>query len=178
VFLVGFSGITLEILALFAYQVHFGSGYREVGILAGSYMAGLACGAALSNRICRDRQRAFRWVQSLWVIYPLGLLLFASGRGITGIGVMIVFFAYVFGVGVLGGFHFPLAVSFTGSAAAERAGYYYGLDLVGAALGALLGGVVLLPLVGLYQTCLILMILNAVPLPLILPIKSASQQRL
>lgn len=169
---VGLSGISLEILALIWYQVYFGSGYREVGLLVGLYMAGLALGAAFSRKITRNRRGAFRFVQAIWVILPLGLIALsplmvnflilvpAIGGGI--------FFLYLLLIGILGGLHFPLAVSYSGAEDAARAGVLYSLDLVGSAVGALLVGLLALPLLGITTSALGLMLINVIPLILLL----------
>lgn len=175
---VGLTGISLEILALISYQVHFGSGYREVGLLVGLYMAGLAVGAALSRKIVAGRRKAFRILQTLWVIFPLGLIALSSSAmdfvwlvPVIGGGL---FFLYMLLVGMLGGLHFPLAVSYSGADNARRAGIFYSLDLIGSAFGALFIGLLALPLIGISLSVLGLMLVNVIPLVLLLGGNQAS----
>ncbi len=167
-FAVGLSGIALEILALVAYQIHFGSGYRAVGLLMGCYMAGLASGAAISEALKKRRDSIFRWIQAAWGVVPVGLIVLA----LTPLNEMPVFgalffFLYLLIIGILGGMHFPLALSFYQRESATRAGYFYALDLGGAALGALAIGLFALPLIGVYWSCLFLAALNLTPFVLI-----------
>ncbi len=160
---VGMSGISLEILALITYQVHFSSGYREVGILMGFYMAGLALGAAAVSR-ARRPEALFRAVQGWWCLAPVGLIilvspLFSSPAMLGLFGKSAVFF-YMLVVGGLGGAHFPLAVAFSGRSEARRAGVFYGVDLLGASCGALIVGLLALPLIGIAWSALGMVWLN------------------
>lgn len=168
---VGLAGISIEVLALITYQVHFGSGYREVGLLVGFYMAGLSLGAALSRRIKEQRRRFFRMVQVVWVVIPAGLILFILfSKAIMTFPVAIgasIFFVYLLAVGALGGLHFPLAVTYSGEPNARRAGILYSFDLVGSAAGGLVVGLLASPLLGITVTALGLMLINLLPLILL-----------
>ena len=57
--------------------------------------------------------------------------------------------------GLLAGVAFPLAVSLVRNRgeAGQVTGTLYGVDLVGGCLGALLGAVLLIPLLGIPNTC-------------------------
>ena len=176
--MVGLSGISLEILALIVYQVKFGSGYRELGLLMGLYMAGLALGAALTNRFEAARPRIFRLIQMVWVLVPLGLLALSSNwfdfvASLPLIG-RTIFFLYLLIIGFVGGMHFPLAVSYSGRETARRAGIFYSLDLLGSTFGALIVGLLALPLVGVLISCMGLILINIPPLFLLLERRSLS----
>lgn len=176
---VGLSGVSLEILALIAYQIQFGSGYREIGLLMGLYMAGLSIGATFTRKVITNRAAIFRIVQSLWVMAPLGLVLLTSlGMVLPSLPPTIgraTFCFYMLLIGFLGGLHFPLAVAYAGPETASRAGILYSLDLMGSACGALVVGLFALPLLGLRVTAFGLMALNL--LPLILLLKKAGDSK-
>ncbi len=55
--------------------------------------------------------------------------------------------------GFLGGMEFPLAVDLTEGSVGRVAGLIYGTDLVGACFGAVLASVLLIPILGIPQTC-------------------------
>ena len=55
--------------------------------------------------------------------------------------------------GTLTGMAFPLAVALMRGSAGRVAGSLYGADLVGGCLGALLGAVLFVPVLGIPQTC-------------------------
>ncbi|MCX6639322.1 MAG: hypothetical protein NTW14_02405 [bacterium] len=170
VFSVGFSGLALEILALNAYQMKLGSGYRQIGLLIGCYMFGLAMGAEVSRRI-RSKTAIFPLLQLIWVLVPLGLTgIFSFGMaGLDSQHWLVngIFVFYLLLIGVLGGIHFPLATAYPANYHVSLAGVYYALDLLGAALGALLIGLLILPLIGM-KTCILgLALLNLAPMLLL-----------
>lgn len=173
---VGLAGVSLEVLSLTAYQVYFGSGYREVGLLVGLYMAGLAAGAAVSRNIITvaARRQFFLVIQAGWIVLPIGLIVltligpaFLQGWPLVG---QMIFFLYLLMIGFVGGLHFPLAVSYAGSGSAVRAGVFYSLDLLGAASGALVIGLLALPLIGLNSSALLLALMNLPPLILLVKV--------
>jgi spermidine synthase len=171
VFFVGFSGISLEILALVAFQVYYGSGYRMLGLLTGCYMVGLAIGAFASGYYFQKIRFAFRIMQCIWVILPLGLVLlsflFSALETIPAVIGGILFFGYVLLVGVMGGIHFPLAVNYSGASSPIKGGMYYGIDLAGSAGSALILAIFALPLLGIWNSCYLLAAVNLIPLILL-----------
>jgi len=62
--------------------------------------------------------------------------------------------------GTLTGMAFPLAVALTRGSAGRVAGSLYGADLVGGCLGALLGAVLFIPVLGIPQTCVAIMLVG------------------
>jgi spermidine synthase len=65
----------------------------------------------------------------------------------------LVFPILAFLAGQLTGMAFPLAVTLSQGSPARVTGRLYGADLVGGCLGALLGAVFFIPLLGIPQTC-------------------------
>jgi len=73
--------------------------------------------------------------------------------------------------GFIGGFQFPLASKIClknrevehpdeVGEVGRWAGFLYGVDLLGSCLGALLASLILIPILGIFQTCLLVSILN------------------
>ncbi|HEX7344031.1 MAG TPA: hypothetical protein VF398_07190 [bacterium] len=177
VFFVGLTGIALEILALIQYQIHFGSGYREVGLLVGLYMFGLAVGSYLTMGIKRRPFNALLGVQVAWLAAPFLLLTLSNDALGSDSPISRFFFmGYLLMLGVIGGMHFPLAMRFFGGQSPARAGGLYALDLVGAVLGAILFGLFALPVMGLEISTLQLTLLNLPPLLLLFRLRASSQQ--
>ena len=82
-----------------------------------------------------------------------------------------IFTAASFVAGLLGGSHFSLAALASTAAGArlERAGgYLYAIDLTGAAIGALVAGLFVLPLYGVTSTLVLLSLVSVVSLLMIL----------
>jgi len=178
----GFSGIALEILCLIGYQVHYGSGYREVGILVGLYMAGLALSGIITLKISRLRQTSSRIIQAILIVLSLVFLaLFikmpeliekspAIGRGF--------YFIFMLSVGLVTGLQFLLMTRLKSSGKIEPSGILYALDLTGAAFGAVFVGLFAIPITGIWWTTIGLVWLNLLPLFLLLalPLKAAGSQ--
>ncbi len=177
VFFVGLTGIALEILTLIQYQIHFGSGYREVGLLVGLYMFGLAAGSYLTMGIKRRPFDALLGVQVAWLAAPF-LLLILSGDALGSDSSISRFFfmGYLLMLGFWGGMHFSLAMRYFGGKSPARAGGLYALDLVGAVLGAILFGLFALPVMGLAVSALQMALLNLPPLLLLSRFRASAQQ--
>ena len=76
-----------------------------------------------------------------------------------------------FFAGFVGGLQFPLANALwleETPGAARAAGYTYGIDLLGSCLGAVLASALLVPVLGIPQTCITAALLNVGSLLLLL----------
>jgi len=157
---IGLAEMALEVVILFAFQVLHGTIYAQVSLIVTAFMAGLALGGAAGQRVVVSGQqltgsgwggrRALVAVQLGVAIYsgvfPLILSLPISTP-------VLVFPLLALVAGALTGMAFPLAVALMRGSPARAAGALYGADLVGGCLGALLGAVLLVPLLGIPQTC-------------------------
>ena len=70
--------------------------------------------------------------------------------------------------GTLTGMAFPLAVALVPGSAGRVAGSLYGADLVGGCLGALLGAVLFVPVLGIPQTCAAILLVGLAGLAVLL----------
>lgn len=160
----GFSGMASQYLILFTYQTARGLLYRQIGVLNGAFMAGLAAGGFLCLTLRGTSRRPGGLLlpsESALLLWPLllaaalqALLSTSFGLG-ADVAVDAVFLALSSASGLLVGFQFPLFVlahEKKGSRAASLGGRYYFLDLAGSALGVLLASVWLLPLLGIWKT--------------------------
>jgi predicted membrane-bound spermidine synthase len=71
-----------------------------------------------------------------------------------------VFFAAAFAAAFLVGSQFALAASLLRTGAVSAASDLYGLDLLGSAIGAIAVSVVLIPLLGILEVCVVLGVLS------------------
>jgi spermidine synthase len=151
---VGLAEMTSEVVILFAFQVQHGTAYAQVSAIVTAFMAGLALGGAVSNRLLARSAWLARGgliaVQVAVAAYS-GLLLFALSLP-TSIPAS-VFLLLALLAGALAGMAFPLAVALVRGQADRAAGMLYGADLVGGCLGALASAVLLVPVLGIPQTC-------------------------
>jgi hypothetical protein len=91
-------------------------------------------------------------VQAIIVVYALclpSLLLVVNASPSPGL----LFPLLALLAGFLGGMEFPLAAHLTGGSTTRVAGLIYGADLAGASFGALLSSALLIPILGIPQTC-------------------------
>ncbi|MBN1813906.1 MAG: hypothetical protein JXA14_18865 [Anaerolineae bacterium] len=151
---IGLAEMTLEVVILFAFQVFHGTVYAQLSLIVTAFMAGLALGSGTSNRLlaCRAEvaRRMLIGVQAAVVVYS-GVFPLILSLPIPIPTVVFLLLALL--VGGLTGMAFPLAVALVHDSQERAAGVLYGADLLGGCSGALLGAVFLVPLLGIPQTC-------------------------
>ena len=176
---VGFAEISIEVLAIVAFQALFGYAYYELAVLVTAYMIGLTAGSLHSTRSLSRIRRPV----ALAALVQAGILALlaafavlarfgsalpgtASAQGLLQASFPLVLFV----AGALGGYQFPLANALyfgRRQTAGKVSGLLYGTDLAGSSLGALLTTAFFIPLAGLTQTLFGLMILNGLSLVLL-----------
>lgn len=172
VFSTGALGMALELCLLFAFQAIYGYVYHQVGIITGAFMVGLAVGAwfagGLAERLTGGRPRAAALVAAQLVLALLALAMSPVLRQMAGapqagmLADLLATCAFPILTALVGlsvGLQFPLAVASRVTSEAEQptassAAWLYAADLLGASLGAVLAGAVLVPVLGIAQTCL------------------------
>jgi spermidine synthase len=168
----GFAGMTADLVIIFAFQSLYGHVYHWIGLLLTAFMAGLAIGGLLMNRRFagsqRDRSTFLRLEVALvlfWILLPL--ILSSLYTRITDPAlfksVQVVLFLLNALAGFLVGAQFPLAnrLWLRGRETRQgREGMLYASDLVGAFLGSILVSVLLVPVLGILETCLLAAILK------------------
>jgi len=154
----GFSGMSLQMLILTLIQSRFGFIYRFIGLFTALFMAGLPLGAAISRRLARRfpprRLLATLLCALAATAAALGWLLPATGRNPLFDQIWISLFTVLIG-GMVGAV-FPAALAVALDLESRRPGHATGrinaADHSGAALGALLAGTMLLPILGMTGT--------------------------
>ena len=182
----GFSGMASQYLILFTYQTARGLLYRQIGVLNGAFMAGLAAGGFLCLAMRGARRHPRRLLvpsETALLLWPLLLaaalqaLLSTSFALGADVAVDAAFLALSSVSGILVGFQFPLFVlahQEKGRRAAALGGRYYFLDLAGSALGVLLASVWLLPLLGIWGALGLCFALKSASLVVVLGSRSTS----
>lgn len=164
----GFTGMALEIILLYAFQNIYGYIYERIGVIVALFMVGLAFGGYIANRIIQKKQ--FDWIKVLMmlegfiVVYSITVPFLISVVSVYSPIAEAVLVSLVMFTGILTGIEFPIAGKICAQCddnIATSAGATNGADHVGAFLGSLLTGILFLPLLGLYGTCLIVTALNA-----------------
>jgi spermidine synthase len=135
-----------EILVIFAFQIYFGYIYLQIGIIITVFLAGLLPGAWLGNRLRRQGKQILALTDLLLIaclaLFILSIVNFADRLPVA------YYLIFGFVVSLACGFQFPVTLYLRGSnnAAAART---FAADLIGAACGALLTSVVLIPYGGI-----------------------------
>lgn len=179
----GFSAMIFDLLILFSFQATYGYLYHQVGLLIATFMVGVVMASSLMSRWIERRERHPRFfvLSELWVIlFALSLPVALSPSSSLSRTAPYLLYTLFFLISLLGGttigFQFPwatqihLRLSRSPLSLERTAATLYAADLVGGFLGGLLGGVLLFPLLGLKQTCLLIAFLKVSSLvPFLLP---------
>jgi len=169
----GICGMAAEVIILYLFQNIYGCMYQKIGLFVAFFMAGLTFGAEGANRYLKNK--ALDWLsvrKSLIVLESLYWFFFLC-MGLVIAFIMpgeIVFYLLVFLAGLLTGAEFPLAGGAylaSGTRLGKAAGKIDMADHAGAAFGALLIGLVLVPAIGIPRTLLILALLKLCSLTLV-----------
>ncbi len=159
----GFTAASLEISLMLAYQIYFGSIYLSTAFFFAVFMGGLAFGSTLKLKTGIDDIKYFYGIQfglaAFAVLLPLLIKIIALIAGLK-LAAQFLFFILVFVLAAAIGFEFLLASKLTDKSYSETSGLNYGTDLAGSAFGAFLTAIVLIPLAGLFLTCLAVAALN------------------
>jgi spermidine synthase len=165
----GFAEMTLEMVVLLAFQALHGYVYHEVSLIVAAFMVGAALGGGVMNRIIAAKRTPDAVDSSAlgWAKRPLRVLI--AAQGVAMLYALLLPFALLKAAalpwpnlsfplltlvaGFLGGMDFPLAAELTKGSVGRVAGLIYGADLVGACLGAFLSSALLIPVLGIPQTC-------------------------
>jgi len=178
---VGLTEISLEVLAIIAYQSFFGFLYGRIALLTGSYMAGLAVGALAGTRTvdtcCASAQarregcagtKLLGSIQAFIAIIPLLwalMLVINSSLGERIPGLEMCFYILTLLSGLAGGFQFPVADSLYRTSLSDSSkglGTIYGVDLAGSSIGALLTASLMIPILGMLPVLGFLAVLNII----------------
>lgn len=172
----GFSEIAFEVIVSLAFQIIYGYMYYKLGLILTSFMIGLIIGSLIITKIMdrlKDDLKTFIHAQIAISIYPIVLLgsfwIFKGSRAYF-MGSNIIFPLLPIIAGFMGGFQFPLATKIYlkhKTRVGRVAGLTYGVDLIGACAGAIFVSAFLVPIIGIPNTCFILVILSIIALVLL-----------
>ena len=164
VYAAGFAGTTIEIMLLLVFQVLFGYVYAVVGIFIMIFMGGLAVGAYYVPKFLKSIDRKnFRMLQYIISVYafvlPLLFLVFKNME-VNDLILFVSFALLLFVISAFTGGVFSVASKIEQNDFGKVASSAYGLDLLGAATGALLFTIYLIPLFGFIWAAVITGLFN------------------
>lgn len=180
----GFFGMLMSLILIFIFQVHYGYIYHIIGLLISLFMAGSALGSIFIIHYDKRNKNPFNLFVKLEVLiiifsYITALIIgkFSQYMNYS----YIIFFILSFVSGLLVGMEFPLAGKIylaQREQIGEAVGLLYFSDLLGGCIAGVSGGVLLLPVLGLFNACLIIIILKLSSLFLLLPSRKSLRNNL
>ena len=183
----GFAGMALEIILIYAFQNIYGYVYEKIGLIIAVFMFGLAMGGGLSNRMILQRTTAGGeglpgkvsarkekdWIKILMVleafivVYAFIMPLVLNQLSFLFFNSEYLFMILVVITGVLTGIEFPISSKLYFLRKGElgaTAGTIDSADHTGAFIGAILTGVLFVPIFGITGSCVIIAGLNLMSL--------------
>ncbi|TFG91089.1 MAG: hypothetical protein E4H15_06490, partial [Syntrophobacterales bacterium] len=159
IFTTGLTASSMEVIILLVYQILHGSVYTGIGLIIAAFMAGLAIGSYTANRKETVETATLFRIEGAIILY---LIVFAAVlfwvKPLLGPFVLALLTLLM---GALTGAEFPVAGRIIFSSPRETGGSLYTADLLGGSVGAFAVAIVLIPLLGIYRTCFLLIILKA-----------------
>ena len=168
----GFAGMILDLALIFTFQSIYGYVFAWIGLLVTSFMVGTAAGAMIITWLLSRITNCLRYfIKTDLTIIGFALALPFIFRGLHPylvspglfLFLKILFLLISFVSGFLIGAQFPLANKIYlehESSLSQTAGVLYSSDLLGGWLGGVVGGVVLLPVLGLVGSCVVVVLLK------------------
>jgi spermidine synthase len=157
-----------NLAVIFTFQTFYGYLYRQIGLLIALFMFGVALSSLLItqrlDRVERDSFLFFKIEIAIILfsfLFPFVFSIPSSYLGNPVISGMVygLFLMMSLISGAWIGLQFPLSTkiylgtSAKGETLSYTAGLLYGADLLGGFLGGLFGGILLLPILGLKESC-------------------------
>ncbi|UCF91696.1 MAG: hypothetical protein JSW39_26060, partial [Desulfobacterales bacterium] len=146
-----------EILVIFAFQIYFGYIYLQIGLIITIFLAGLLPGAWLGIKLRHQGRQVLALTDGV-LIALMGALLLALRHGGDRLPAAF-FLIFGFAVSLSCGFQFPVALRLRGEDNIA-ATHVFSADLIGAAGGALITSLVLIPYLGILWATAVLLSLK------------------
>ena len=167
----GFSQIGLQLMLLMGFQFIYGYVYYKQAILITVFMAGTAVGSYSGSKWEKfefsGRIKAMIKIQTAMILLPAAvyILLNIAGSTVEMFNHILTFGAFLCGCSA--GLQYTVGAACLSGNSAKSGGGLYGLDLLGSSGGALITGIILIPVLGFRDTALLLGIISVLPLLMI-----------
>ena len=183
IFATGLAGMIFNLGVIFTFQTFYGYLYHQIGLLIAIFMFGVALSSFfITQRLDRIKRDSHLFLRIEMVIilfsflFPFIFSIPSQYLEKTVISLLIypVFLIMSFLSGAWIGLQFPLATKIylgtpaKGETFGHTAGLLYGADLLGGFLGGLFGGILLLPILGLKESCFMMAMIKITSLALLL----------
>jgi spermidine synthase len=164
VFAAGFAGTSIEFVLLLVFQVIYGYVYVVAGMFIMIFMGGLAVGAYYTPKVLKtiDRKlfsRILLFIAVFVFVLP-AIFILLKNIYLSNVIIFITFFLLLAFISISTGVVFSMATRLSHNSHGVIASNVYGLDLLGAAAGALLFAIYLVPVAGFLWSVVITGVLN------------------
>jgi spermidine synthase len=156
----GFAGMLFDLIIIFSFQIIYGYVFYWLGILVSVFMAGALVGSFCVTKYLekiKNDLSLFLKTEGAIIIFALILPFILNHK--------IVFLIASLMSGLMVGIQFPLAnkihLAQGRSGISETAGLLYSSDLFGGWISGMIGGVVLIPVLGILNSCLVIALLKS-----------------
>ncbi|MBU0709234.1 MAG: spermine synthase, partial [Candidatus Omnitrophica bacterium] len=170
----GFFAMLANLVLIFSYQVFYGYLYHRIGLLISFFMAGTAAGSILITSKMEKIKRSmdlFIILEALIIIFSFLMAFMLSRFQWSGNFAAVLFISLFFISGLFLGLEFPLAGKLylgKNRGVGGVSGALYASDLIGGWVAGIFGGIILLPVLGLFGSCMVIVIVKAASLILLL----------
>ncbi len=178
----GFGGMVFDLVLILAFQSLYGYVFQMIGLLIAAFMVGLILGGLGMIRYMERRESSLPLLLRLELllvlyaaVFPVVLILLHSYINVSSVfrsaPALLLLLNMI--TGLLVGMEFPLANRIYLSSQSEAdelsraAGTLYASDLVGAWSGAMIASVILIPVLGVLNTCVLVAFLKLTSLILL-----------
>jgi spermidine synthase len=164
VFAAGFAGTSIEFVLLLVFQVIYGYVYVVAGMFIMVFMGGLAVGAYYAPKIFKTiNRKLFSRILLLIAAFAFvlpAIFILLKNIHLPAFVIFIAFFILLAFISISTGVIFSMATRLSHNDHGIIASNVYGLDLLGAAAGALLFAIYLVPILGFLWSVVITGALN------------------
>ncbi|MDH7515879.1 MAG: hypothetical protein QHI48_08410 [Bacteroidota bacterium] len=152
----GFAGAVFQVTVILTFQAILGSLHRDLGVLFAAFMVGLAVGAALRTSVARKTGPRLAATFATGAVFvaaaPWVFEAIRSGTQPAVSFALILMLSVVMGV-IVARIFALIVREFSGAGETEDVSGIYAADLAGAATGAFIGTVYIVPLLGMMSAC-------------------------
>jgi spermidine synthase len=175
IFTTGLAGMIFNLAIIFTFQTFYGYLYHQIGLLIAIFMSGMALSSFYMTRRLDKVEKDSHLFLKIEIriilfsfLFPFFFLIPSQYLETSAVSLLIypVFLIMAFLSGGWIGLQFPLATKIylhaptNGETLGYTAGLLYGADLLGGFMGGLFGGILLLPILGLKESCFMMAMLK------------------
>jgi len=177
----GFFGMLANLILIFSFQIFYGYLYHLIGMLISIFMAGIALGSILITagiKRIRNILNLFMGLEILIIVFSCILALTITRLALSMHYMSLIFTALFFISGLFVGLEFPLASKIylkEKERVGEVSGLLYAADLLGSWMAGILGGIIFLPILGVFGACMVIVMFKLSSLLLLFVFRQACQ---